>query len=148
VVCTYFYTESLNIYISYISVQKHTSTYISVYTLIYVCTPTQSNWVPSLVLKLPPFFLLRMNFHLLALQVFLSFASKYFSPSPPSISLLPLQVFLSLVSTGGSFQLFITVVLCFCFILVAPCLTPRPHFHHPDSWQSLPRLELRCLLSS
>jgi len=148
VVCTYFYTESLKYIYIYKCTKTHINVYISIYTLIYVCTPTQSNWVPSLVLKLPPFFLLRMNFHLLALQVFLSFASKYFSPSPPSISLLPLQVFLSLVSTGGSFQLFITVVLCFCFILVAPCLTPRPHFHHPDSWQSLPRLELRCLLSS
>ena len=85
----------------YLRVQWHKSIYIDIHC--YICTATYSkiyhqyiHWNMSLYTKLGPltgleiasFFLLRMNFHLLLLQVFLAFPSKYFSPSPPSISLL------------------------------------------------------------
>ena len=114
-----------------------TVTYINIYLYIDICTATYSKiyrqyiyWYMCLHTKHSQtgsphwswnclLFLVENEFSppsisLLPLKIFLFSPSKYFSPSPqyisllplPSISLLHLQVFLSFVSTGGSFQLF------------------------------------------
>merc|ERR1719400_2405062 len=77
-----------------------------------------------------PFFLLRMNFHLLPNLL----PSKYFSPL---CQLVAASNYSSIHQVGPVF-----------FIPAAPCLTLRHHFPHPGSWQSLPRLAPRWSSSS